>query len=454
MPAKGSGRRVSRCRRPFWGAHSVVYDARPLDRPHTPKLLAVLGPLLLAAGGCRIRSTEELAGASASPPRRSASAVPSEVAPAAPDAGRSELPSESAPTSQPPAADTVALVAVAGIGTSPGELESATAALRLSRVALEGGASCLDAVVAGVAALEDDPSLNAGTGAALRLDGSVELEAAVMSSAGKLGAVAGLTSIRHPSAIARAVADSPHRLLAGAGAMRFARVLGVESFDVRTAAATQRYHALLAELEAPDGGAPSPDVVAWPSASGGAPAPWQAYLRRPPPRPAAPRAPAASGVPLSPAPAAATPAVSAPRQTPAPHPSAPVGADTVAVLARCPGGEFAGAVSSGGPWLSLPGRVGDVPVPGAALYVGAAGAVFVTGAGEQILERLLARAVYDKLVSSGSAKDALELGQAGAPPGELQVTIVDGQSVSVAPERSGAWAALDPELRTSKDAPP
>jgi len=378
------------------------------------------------------------------------------------------------------------LVAVAGIGTRPTEVESVTAALEATRHALEAGATCLDAAVVGVAALEDDPALNAGTGAALRLDGSAELDAAVMSSNGKFGAVGGLTSVRHPAEVARAVADTPHHVLAGVGAVRFARALGIESFDVRTEASLHRYKTLLAELQTHLTIVPRPDVVAWADTGAGGAAPvWQRYLPHPAPAPrvtppssaGAPDAAASStgsAIPvptpsLSAAPFLEAPATAAPRPTaPAlptlptatapsvtPFPSSPatVGGDTVAVLVRCPGGEFAGAASSGGPWLSLPGRLGDVPVLGAALYVGPAGAVFVTGSGERILERLLARAVYEKL-REGSVKDALETALAAAPPGELAVTILDGHGVSVAPETASAWAIRDPELHTSKDASP
>lgn len=53
-------------------------------------------------------------------------------------------------------------------------------------MALKAGALCLDVAIAGVVVLEDDPALNAGTGAALRLDDSADLDAAVMDSDGKL----------------------------------------------------------------------------------------------------------------------------------------------------------------------------------------------------------------------------------------------------------------------------
>ncbi len=414
-------------------------------------MAAAFGPLLLATSGCRIRSTHERREPSASAPAASVSGAASARPPGDPDPLALVDAGATAEASAP--AGPVALVAVAGIGTSPGEVASVTAALERAEQALDSGASCLDAAVAGVAVLEDDPALNAGIGSALRLDGSVELDAAVMTSAGQFGSVTGLTNVRHPSEVARAVADTPHHTLAGAGALRFARLLGVDTFEVRTEASTARYKALLAELQAPDGGAPEPGVVAWPNAGvAGAPAVWQAYVpRRVPHAPSAPRPAAPTALP---APRASTPATSAPRPPPLPRAPAPVGGDTVAVLARCAGGTFVGVVSGGGPWLSLPGRVGDVSVPGAALYVGSAGAVFVSGSGEPILERLLARGVYDQLVRTGSPKDALDWALKDTPKGELSVTIVDAHSVTVAPDGATAWAAKDRELRSSQEQAP
>lgn len=68
--------------------------------------------------------------------------------------------------------------------------------------------SALDAVVAAVAVLEDDPAFNAGLGAVLAEDGTVELDASVMAgdtlAAGAVGAVAG---VANPIRLARVVLD-------------------------------------------------------------------------------------------------------------------------------------------------------------------------------------------------------------------------------------------------------
>ena len=98
-------------------------------------------------------------------------------------------------------------------------------ALDAGGAVLAAGGTALDAVGAAVAVMEDDPRFNAGRGAALTADGAAELDAAIMDGkTRRAGAVAGVTVPRHPVALARAVMeDSPHVLLAGAGADAFAR---------------------------------------------------------------------------------------------------------------------------------------------------------------------------------------------------------------------------------------
>ena len=79
-------------------------------------------------------------------------------------------------------------------------------------------AAALDAVERAVMALEDDERLNAGLGAVLNLAGEIELDAAITDGR-ETGAVAGV-ALRHPVALARRVMEeTPHVLMAGAGAM-------------------------------------------------------------------------------------------------------------------------------------------------------------------------------------------------------------------------------------------
>jgi len=125
------------------------------------------------------------------------------------------------------------IVVHGGAGSLPAaervaHFEGCAAAARIGAAVLQGGGSALDAVVAAVAALEDDPMFNAGTGAAVNRAGEVELDAAVMDGAAlRYGGVAALPPFANPVRIARAVLDDgEHILLAGAGAAAFARERG------------------------------------------------------------------------------------------------------------------------------------------------------------------------------------------------------------------------------------
>jgi len=107
------------------------------------------------------------------------------------------------------------------------------AAAERGRACLSDGGSALDAVCAIVAALEDNPLFNAGTGSVLNRDAAVEMDAAVMCGHDfGFGAVAALTGVRNPVLVARAVLErSGHALLAGEGALRFARAQGFDDYD-------------------------------------------------------------------------------------------------------------------------------------------------------------------------------------------------------------------------------
>ena len=89
-----------------------------------------------------------------------------------------------------------------------------------SAQALADGATALDVAVDAVAALEDDPLFNAGHGAVLASDGTIELEASVMDGESRsFGAVSLVRTVRNPVHLAREVlAHSPHLYLAGAAA--------------------------------------------------------------------------------------------------------------------------------------------------------------------------------------------------------------------------------------------
>ena len=94
------------------------------------------------------------------------------------------------------------------------------AALDAGYAVLEGGGTSLDAVTIAVRILEDDPLFNAGRGAVLTHEGTVELDASIMDGRTlAAGAIAGVAHIRNPIELARAVMEhSPHVMLIGTGA--------------------------------------------------------------------------------------------------------------------------------------------------------------------------------------------------------------------------------------------
>ena len=103
-------------------------------------------------------------------------------------------------------------------------------ALRAGFAILEQGGASLDAVVAAVKVLEDDPLFNAGRGSVLAASGEHELDASIMDGRDlRAGSVTGLRHVRNPIELARLVMDrSPHVMLAGAGGEEFALEQGLE----------------------------------------------------------------------------------------------------------------------------------------------------------------------------------------------------------------------------------
>src|SRR5580692_3009982 len=94
---------------------------------------------------------------------------------------------------------------------------------------LQNGGSSLEAVSLAVMLLEDNPLFNAGRGSVFTVAGRNEMDASIMEGRTlKAGAVCGLTRIRNPIGLARAVMErSEHVMLAGAGAEEFAASQGI-----------------------------------------------------------------------------------------------------------------------------------------------------------------------------------------------------------------------------------
>ena len=134
-------------------------------------------------------------------------------------------------------------------------IDGCRAAARAAFEILRAGGDALDAAVAAVVALEDDPVFNAGTGSVLNLDGDVECDASVMAGDGRAGAVGCVRDVRNPVALARLVMErTPHVLLVGAGAEALAAACGVPRLSpgvLVTEQARRRWKAALAARGAP-----------------------------------------------------------------------------------------------------------------------------------------------------------------------------------------------------------
>ncbi len=142
--------------------------------------------------------------------------------------------------------------------------EALDAALAAGAAVLDTGGAGLDAVEAAIRTMEDSPLFNAGKGAVFTAAGTNELDASIMDGRDRdAGAVAGVTTVRHPISAARAVMEkSPHVMMARDGADAFAASAGLEIVDpsyFRTERRWQAYLKAKAQAEADSAGAPDPD---------------------------------------------------------------------------------------------------------------------------------------------------------------------------------------------------
>lgn len=275
-----------------------------------------------------------------------------------------------------------ALIVHGGCGTPPpGEEPARNAACE--RAADEGwellkkGGSALDAACAAVRRLEDEPLLNAGTGSYLQADGVARLDASVMASDGRAGAVAQVPGLKNPIDLARYLLEQDaHVMLSGREALELALRLGLPPAVLAT-----------------------PAKIAY----------WQAHLRD-------------HYLRLD------YPAMAADWKAENPRRLGTVGC--VALDAE---GRLAAATSTGGTGQCYPGRVGDTPVIGAGTYCTPAVGVSMTGVGERILTLLSAKRLCDLVTDGRPADDAgaavlAELDRINGAAGLIAVT-ADGTFV-------------------------
>ncbi len=110
---------------------------------------------------------------------------------------------------------------------------------------LSNNGHALDAVEQGVRVSESDPTVSSvGYGGFPDRDGRVTLDACIMDEGGRAGSVACLEWIKNPISVARKVMEkTPHLMLVGEGALRFALEQGFTKEDLLTAEARSAWEA-------------------------------------------------------------------------------------------------------------------------------------------------------------------------------------------------------------------
>ena len=119
-------------------------------------------------------------------------------------------------------------------------------AVELAVKQMTAGADPLDAAIAGVNLVEDDPAdMTVGYGGVPNEDGVVQLDSCVMHGpSGRAGAVAALEGVKNPSKVAKLVLETTdHVLLVGPAARHFATMNGFANENLLTEKARERSRA-------------------------------------------------------------------------------------------------------------------------------------------------------------------------------------------------------------------
>lgn len=238
-----------------------------------------------------------------------------------------------------------------------------TACADLAMKRIQEGADALDAVIAGVNLVEEDPDdITVGYGGLPNERGVVELDASVMHGpSGMGGAVAALRNVRYPSRVARLVMQqTDHVLLVGEGALEFARAQGFQEENLLTEKARRIWLHWKQTLSGKDDWIPPPEAE------------WSQdvrdYLKV---------------------------------------------YGTIHCSAIDRAGNHSGVTSTSGLAFKLPGRVGDSPLIGSGLYVdNAIGSCGSVGRGEAVI------------LSAGSHAVVQAMGQ-GIPPEQAALKVLE-----------------------------
>jgi len=248
---------------------------------------------------------------------------------------------------------------------------------------LVGGSDPLDAAIAAVTLVEDDPDeVTVGYGGLPNEDGIVELDAAVMHGpTHRAGGVAGLRNIRHPAQVAKLVMDrSDHVLLVGEGALKFAKAHGFGEENLLTTRARKIWLYWKETLSNRDDWLPPPDDQLDPDVA-------RFFKIKRPPEGRTRRQDKTTG---------ATNWSKFDRPT-----------GTVHCAAINAAGHISCTTTTSGLAFKMSGRVGDSPIIGAGLYVdNEVGSCGSTGRGEANLQNLCCSTAVELMRSGLGPKEA------------------------------------------------
>lgn len=222
---------------------------------------------------------------------------------------------------------------------------------------LEKNGHALDAVESGVQVPEGDPLIRSvGYGGLPDRDGRVTLDACIMDEKYNCGSVMCLEYIKHPIRVARLVMEkTPHIVLVGEGALRFAMANGFKKENLLTPEAEKYWRDWMKESKY----APVKNIEN------------QLYDK-----------------------------------TNDPMPGGKENHDTIGMLALDQAGRMSGACTTSGLAFKMQGRVGDSPIIGAGLYVDQeVGAATATGVGEEVI-RIVGAHLIIELMRQGRTPEA------------------------------------------------
>lgn len=280
-----------------------------------------------------------------------------------------------------------------------------------------GNRGCaLDAVEQACNKVEADPNVDSiGVGGLPDAAGRVSLDACIMASPRQCGGVCFLRHYNYPTSIARRVMEQTHHLLlAGEGADDFANAHGFEPTELLTDDARKVWETWKNDPAQLTG---------------------ERYRGWLPPR----NVEELQGV-------------SDDRQRIAADESLPHNRahDTIGVLAIDSSGGMAGACTTSGMAFKVPGRVGDAPIVGHALYVDPkVGAAVATGTGELVMRTCTSFLAVELMRSGQSAAEAAvavlkRIVETCAILTDHQVGII-----TLTPDGTWASAALRPGFRVA-----